>query len=1001
MDTSARLTTEGLGDGTVTIHAGQSFRFDTQSLQDGTILDDATQTRTYANAVVLDGGTLFFSGKGTTTYTGTLTGTGTIEKQGDGTVIFNGDAGTLTAETTIYCSAGRFLLGEAGVLGAATIRTNGGRFGVPDGVVRTLAANKFEAMGGGFDLGANARLTITGFVEGISPVSTWGSGTLALAGEGPDNTVRFHLRDTATLELAKDGSTAAVYWIQGIEPGARAVVTGGSTHMITSDLCLNGGVFDLNGHDLTLAALRDSGAGKGGTIVNNGATAATLTIADADNADNTFSGDFAAGQAPLTVVKAGAGRLTFDGGEANAAWSFTGGTTRFLAAGAVKAKHVRFRALASRPTGAHADSGIQFSEIRFLLDGAVVTLPAGSAASAPRPGPGNEDGTRILDGSTNTKWYCNDRSFADCVNTITFAEPVSFDAYQFATANDAEGRDPYSWTIEASLDGVAWTVIDTQQEVSLTLSRRTWDDHVFSVKGKADIFPADVPVAIGAGAKVVLSFVDETLENFTCAGELSLANEAEVTLAGTAAITGSVTGAGRLALATGAAATPAFTTAPDVTVVADGTDTLLALSEPGTRTLAGPLADGTAALGVRVDAEDAELTLVGGEATSYTGPTTVEQGSLVVSGFLQARYFRFTVKKTTRQMSTHMAQLSRLDLLRDEAVVAWPEGTTATTRNANPEKGEGAPSLIDGNVDTKCFWGNGDATPVVIACPVPVAFSGYDWYTANDSIQYNRQPVSWSFEYSQDGENWTLLDEVVDSPDTPNVQNYQLAYTYGMSDGGTREMNAVGDASVVTVAARGTLSVVGARETIGGLVGDGAVNLSVGGTLVFGTAADAAFAGAVSGSGSLVMQGTARQALSGTIDLGGGEIVVASGVLDLTGASLAGVSRIVLKGGALVGAAALDGDVAVVGDGGAYGAALTVSGRLTLTGDLLLAAGFDKQALRRTAFAYGSTDTASQQVFRQAVLLDELPKGWVFAKTVSGRGLVFSVAPASTILFIR
>ena len=1002
-DTSARLTTEGLGNGTVTIHAGQSFRFDTQSFQDGTILDDATQTRTYANAIVLDGGTLYFAGAGTTTYTGTITGAGTIEKVGNGTVVFNGDAGALTAETTIFCSAGRFLLGETGDLGTATIRTNGGRFGVPDGVVRTLSANKFEAKSGGFDLGANARLTITGFVEGIAPVSTWGSGTLALAGEGPDNTVRFHLRDTATLELAKGGSTAAVYWIQGIEPGARAVITGDSTHMITTEVRPNGGVFDLNGHDLTLTALLDSGSGKGGTIVNNGATAATLTIDDPESADNTFSGDFAAGTAPLTVVKAGAGQLTLDGGTMkNAAWSFTRGTTSFLAAGAVKAKYVRFRALASRPTGSYTNTGIQFSEIRFLLDGEVVPFPAGSTATAPMPGANSgENATKILDGNLNSKWYAGDNSLNGCVNTIEFAEQISFDAYQFATANDATGRDPYSWTIEASQDGESWTLVDTQTEVSLTEARRVWDDHVFSVKGRSNVFAAEMPITVGAEAKVVLSFVDETLENFTCAGELGLADEAEVTLTGTSAITGSVTGAGRLALATGAATTPAFTTASDVTVVADGTDTLLALSEPVARTLAGPLADGTAALGVCVDAEGAELTLVGGDATSYTGPTTVEQGSLVVAGLLQARFFRFTVKRTTRLESTHMAQLSRIDLLRGDDVVAWPDGTTSTTGNAASDKGEGAPSLIDGNVNTKCFWGNGEVLPVVITCPEPVSFSGYDWYTANDSIQYNRQPISWSFEYSQDGENWTLLDEVVDSPDTPNVQNYQLAYTYGMSEEGAQAMNAIGDASVVTVAEHGTFAVVGAQETIGGLVGDGTVNLSVGGSLVFGAVADAAFAGNISGSGSLVMKGAARQALSGTIDLGGGEIVVASGVLDLTGASLAGVSRIVLKGGTLVGTAALDGDVTVVGEGGAYGAALTVSGRLTLTGDLQLAAGFAGQALRRTAFAYGSTDTASQQVFRQAVLLDELPKGWVFAKSVSGRGLVFSVAPACTILYIR
>lgn len=87
---------------------------------------------------------------------------------------------------------------------------------------------------------------------------------------------------------------------------------------------------------------------------------------------------------------------------------------------------------------------------------------------------------KIIDGSTSTK-YCPNGNLPII---ITILLPVKIDLstynkYKRYTANDENGRDPKSWTLETSEDSTNWTTISTVTNANITTSRYalawTWD----------------------------------------------------------------------------------------------------------------------------------------------------------------------------------------------------------------------------------------------------------------------------------------------------------------------------------------------------------------------------------------------------------------------------------------------------------------------------------------------------------------------------------------------
>jgi alpha-mannosidase len=89
----------------------------------------------------------------------------------------------------------------------------------------------------------------------------------------------------------------------------------------------------------------------------------------------------------------------------------------------------------------------------------------GGTVTADGDNPPNEDKTKAFDGNYSTKW-------------LTF-KPAGWIQYQFpgttayaihryaiTSANDYPGRDPKNWTLQASNDGYAWTVLDNRTNIT-------------------------------------------------------------------------------------------------------------------------------------------------------------------------------------------------------------------------------------------------------------------------------------------------------------------------------------------------------------------------------------------------------------------------------------------------------------------------------------------------------------------------------------------------------
>jgi autotransporter-associated beta strand protein len=109
-------------------------------------------------------------------------------------------------------------------------------------------------------------------------------------------------------------------------------------------------------------------------------------------------------------------------------------------------KTYRFRVEDTRGGG----NTLQISEFVLSRDGAPLT--DGVATNPGGNSPANEQPANALDGNTATKWL--DSNKQPLVVSFLTRRPV--DGYDFATANDASDRDPVSWFLEGSNDGVDW-----------------------------------------------------------------------------------------------------------------------------------------------------------------------------------------------------------------------------------------------------------------------------------------------------------------------------------------------------------------------------------------------------------------------------------------------------------------------------------------------------------------------------------------------------------------
>ncbi|MCL2104419.1 MAG: autotransporter-associated beta strand repeat-containing protein [Kiritimatiellaeota bacterium] len=244
-----------------------------------------------------------------------------------------------------------------------------------------------------------------------------------------------------------------------VGPGGTLEVSGGTPHHVTA---LGGpGSVVLDGTDLILGGA-DTPASFSGTISGNG-----NVIFDGGNqslsADSTFTGDFTVRSGTATVTPPEAIHRWF---------RLTLQETRF------------------------STNATQISEFAlYAADGTRrnlgLTPGPGAAALAPSEfwtppyALGNvntETALGLFDNATTTKW-CLSNTYMDLADPATWrtvtlrlpdGPPDEIMSYNMATANDAEWRDPITWMLESSADGLNWQLIDARTNFIPVTTRYAW-----------------------------------------------------------------------------------------------------------------------------------------------------------------------------------------------------------------------------------------------------------------------------------------------------------------------------------------------------------------------------------------------------------------------------------------------------------------------------------------------------------------------------------------------
>lgn len=143
-------------------------------------------------------------------------------------------------------------------------------------------------------------------------------------------------------------------------------------------------------------------------------------------------------------------------------------TNRYLSG--VTARYLRFEVTQMRTP----IDGFQLAELQLMRDGDVVPWPTGVIATAPGGQWPDLPACNPQKVVNNTFSGGTDRWLSDSfINplSITLPEPITFDAYQWATAHLANGRDPTGWVLAISEDGTTWHTIDERLNEIVTTER--------------------------------------------------------------------------------------------------------------------------------------------------------------------------------------------------------------------------------------------------------------------------------------------------------------------------------------------------------------------------------------------------------------------------------------------------------------------------------------------------------------------------------------------------
>lgn len=262
---------------------------------------------------------------------------------------------------------------------------------------------------------------------------------------------------------------------------------------------------------------------------------------------------------------------------------------------------------------------------------------------------------------------------------------------------------------------------------------------------------------------------------------------------------------------------------------------------------------------------------------------------------LKAKYFRFRPFATTggKSDTSYGWQIAELSLYRNGLVVpwsnalAWVTGADVNKNNNSKETNCVNNVKVGGTADSeleRCFVTRYPSF-LGINAGEEVEFDAWGFTSSAGGGASERIPTDFDLSVSEDGKTWTVVSTVLNHQVIKGNYQDQGPWSVGgvFALPGLRD-NRLGDEAPVTIASGATLQVAAEYERIGPLAGAGTLDLDFWSTAdINAGTGNAAFSGAVTGSGTLVLSGAGTQVFDG--------------------ADLTGVKTLEFAGGAFAGTA--------------------------------------------------------------------------------------------------
>ena len=260
------------------------------------------------------------------------------------------------------------------------------------------------------------------------------------------------------------------------------------------------------------------------TLKNDGAPAALLS--GFGGTTNMWPSSIQDGTAPLGLTQ-GAGTTYYTAKDSTYSGdTLLAGGEAFVASSI--ARYVRFTPITMRPGGSNGNGRTyQLSRFWLMQAGQVFPYPPGTTAYGTiTSNPGGESVDNLLLDTLpvgRTKFYSDP---ANNAVVIVLPYTIPFDGYTWYTGDDSTGRDPITWTVEISLDGVTWLLADFREEEDITTDRDAMAGE-WTLDALSSDFCAFSPnsrMTISAGAKLTIISANEPVGPLSGDGIIALSD---------------------------------------------------------------------------------------------------------------------------------------------------------------------------------------------------------------------------------------------------------------------------------------------------------------------------------------------------------------------------------------------------------------------------------------------------------------------------------------------